>query len=125
MDLTEIVATQFDAAPFWEAARDGRLVVARCTACGFTHHYPRQFCPFCRADAVEMTEASGRGTIYSLSVSDRGETRHVLAYVTLAEGPTMMTRIVDAPADIAIGDAVTVDFQTREDGMAVPVFRKD
>ena len=73
---------------------------------------------------LELAPASGRGTIYSLSVTERPDHRRVVAYVTLEEGPTMMTRIIDAPQDIAIGDAVTVDFEASPDGLTVPVFRR-
>ena len=124
MNISDIADVQFDATPFWQAAKSRRLLVARCTACGEAHHYPREICPFCRADAVEMVSASGRGTIYSLSVSERPDHRRAVAYVTLEEGPTMMTRIIDAPENIAIGDAVTVDFEEHPDGLTVPVFRK-
>lgn len=124
MNIADIAEVQFDAAPFWEAAKAHRLLVARCNACGEAHYYPREICPFCRADDVELAPASGRGTIYSLSVTERPDHRRVVAYVTLEEGPTMMTRIIDAPETIAIGDAVTVDFEASPDGLTAPVFRR-
>ena len=55
---------------------------------------------------------------------ERPDHRRVVAYVTLEEGPTMMTRIIDAPENIAIGDAVTVDFEANPDGLTGPVFRR-
>jgi uncharacterized OB-fold protein len=48
----------------------------------------------------------------------------VMAYVTLAEGPTMMTNIVECdPATINIGDKVELVFRSSESGFAVPCFR--
>jgi uncharacterized OB-fold protein len=44
--------------------------------------------------------------------------------VTLAEGPTLMTRIVDAsPDSIAIGMPVQVQFQASDEGRMMPFFR--
>jgi uncharacterized OB-fold protein len=109
---------------FWDAARQGKLLVKRCTACGEAHWYPRALCPFCASDRTEWTEASGRGTIYSYSVFRRAPIPYAIAYVTLAEGPTMMTNIVDADLDaIRIGQAVRVTFKPTEDaGPPVPMF---
>ena len=123
MDIAEIADGNFDAAPYWDAAKKGQLVVARCTECNRAHHYPREACPFCRAAAIVFEPASGRGKIYSLTVSKRPDQTRVVAYVTLDEGPTLMTKIIDAPETITIGDPVHVDFEQHPDGMTVPVFR--
>ena len=106
-------------------AGEGRQVRRRreCTACGERHHYPRAICPFCGSDKTEWTEASGRGTVYSYSVFRRAPIPYAIAYVTLAEGPTMMTNIVDCDLDtIRIGQAVQVVFKASEDGPPVPMF---
>jgi len=109
--------------PFWEAAATGRLLVKRCTACGESHHYPRPLCPFCGSDRTEWREASGRGSVYSYSVMRRAPVPYALAYVTLDEGVTMMTNIVDCDLDaIRIGQAVRVVFKPTDDGPPVPMF---
>jgi uncharacterized protein len=109
---------------FWDAAAHGELLVKRCTACGEAHWYPRAICPFCGSDRTEWKEASGRGTIYSYSVFRRAPIPYAIAYVTLAEGPTMMTNIVDGDLDaIRIGQAVRVTFKPTENGgPPVPMF---
>ncbi|HMM77911.1 MAG TPA: Zn-ribbon domain-containing OB-fold protein [Gammaproteobacteria bacterium] len=110
-------------APYWAAAREGRLLLKRCRACGKTHYYPRALCPFCLADEGEWIEASGLGTIYSWSVERRAQPPYAIAFVTLAEGPTLMTNIVDCDLDgLAVGQRVRLAFDTR-DGRPVPVFR--
>src|SRR5271156_1086453 len=81
--------------PYWDAAANGKLLVKKCLACGRPHHYPRSICPHCFSDRTEWTTASGKGTIYSYSVMRRAEVPYVIAYVTLDEGTTMMTNIVD------------------------------
>ena len=109
--------------PFWNAAARGTLLLKRCTACGEPHWYPRAICPFCGSDRTEWRPASGRGTIYSYSVFRRAPIPYAIAYVTLAEGPTMMTNIVDCDLDaIRIGQAVRVAFKPTEGGPPVPMF---
>ena len=112
-----------ETAPFWEAAAAGRLLVKRCEACGELYHYPREACPFCGSDRTSWQEASGRGTIYSYSVFRRAPVPYAIAYVTLEEGPTMMTNIVDSDLDaIRIGQRVRVRFVPTDGGPPVPMF---
>jgi hypothetical protein len=110
--------------PYWEATAEGRLLIKRCTACGKPHFYPRAHCPFCGSAATEWVQASGRGVIYSYSVMRRAQVPYAIAYVTLEEGVTMMTSIVDADLDaLRIGRPVTVAFHPTDGGPPVPVFR--
>ena len=109
--------------PYWAAARAGRLLLMRCTACAKVHYYPRPFCPFCMSVETEWLEASGAGTVYSWSVERRATPPYAIAFVSLPEGPTILSNLVDCDLDtIAIGQAVTLVFETR-DGQPVPVFR--
>lgn len=115
---------QPDNAPFWQAAREGRLLVKACQDCGKVHWYPRALCPFCLGE-TEWKPASGSGTIYSYSVTRRaGPTPYCIAYVTLDEGVTMMTNIVDCDLDtVRVGQRVQVKFSpTAEGGAPVPTF---
>ena len=110
--------------PFWDAAGEGRLLVKTCTACGEAHHYPRPICPHCGSDRTEWKQASGRGTVYTYSVMRRAPVPYAIAYVTLAEGVTMMTNIVDCDLDsIRVGQAVQVVFKPTDGGPPVPMFR--
>jgi uncharacterized OB-fold protein len=109
---------------FWNAAREGRFLIPLCTACGKAHWYPRAICPFCASDTVEWRAASGKGTIYTFSVMRRVKEPYAIAHVTLAEGPTMLTNIVDCDFDkLAIGQAVAVVFKDTENGPPAPMFR--
>ncbi|HXA96248.1 MAG TPA: Zn-ribbon domain-containing OB-fold protein [Candidatus Dormibacteraeota bacterium] len=112
-----------ETAAFWEAAAKGRLLVKFCTACGKPHHYPRAICPFCNSDRTEWRDSAGRGTIYSFSVMRRASPPYVLAYVTLEEGVTMMTNLVDCDFDaLRIGQPVRVVFAPTDGGPPVPTF---
>ncbi len=113
-----------ETAPFWNAARERRFVVPVCIACGKPHWYPRAICPFCGGGKIEWRNASGKGAIYSFSVMRRAKEPYAIAYVTLAEGPTMLTNIVDCDFDkLAVGRQVAVVFQDTENGPPVPMFR--
>jgi len=109
--------------PFWEAATAGRLLIGTCKACGKPHYYPRALCPFCGSDATEWVAAGGRGVVYSYSVMRRLPVPYALAYVTLDEGVTMMTNVVDCDLDaIRIGQRVRLVFKPTEGGPPVPMF---
>ncbi len=109
---------------FWAAAREGRLLIKRCTACEKVHWYPRALCPFCGSERTQWTQSKGRGTVYSVSVTRRvGPVPYAIAYVTLDEGVTMMTNIVDCDLDaVRIGDKVELIFKPTDGGPPVPMF---
>ncbi len=116
-------ATTLETEPFWEAAADGRFVLPRCNACDEVIWYPRLFCPSCGSNDVSWFEASGNGTVYSFTVVERGQggwrehSPYVLAYIELAEGPRMLTNVIDVDPDtVAIDMPVTVRFDAGKDG---------
>ncbi|WP_269855641.1 Zn-ribbon domain-containing OB-fold protein [Streptomyces sp. RPT161] len=119
--------------PYWDAAAEGRLLIRRCRDCGVAHHYPREFCPGCWSEAVDWEEASGRATLYTWSVVHRNDlppfgnrVPYIAAVATLAEGPRIMTEVVDcAESDLRIGAELRVAFRTMADGgtCTIPVFR--
>jgi uncharacterized OB-fold protein len=110
--------------PYFEAASTGKLLIKQCTACAKVFFYPRPLCPFCLSDRTEWVEASGRGTVYTFSVTRRaGPIPYAIAFVTLEEGVTMMTNIVDCDLDeIRIGQPVKVVFKQTEGEWKVPCF---
>ncbi|MEV6115080.1 Zn-ribbon domain-containing OB-fold protein [Streptomyces sp. NPDC052109] len=113
---------------YWEAAAAGRLLIRRCAACGRAHHYPREFCPHCWSEEVTWEEASGRATLYTWSTVHRNDlppfgerTPYVAAVVDLAEGPRMMTQVVEcAAAQLRAGLPLRVTF-----AQGLPVFRPE
>jgi uncharacterized OB-fold protein len=111
--------------PFWDAAAGGRFIVPKCTACGRIHWYPRAICPFCFSDKTEWQPASGKGRIYSFSVMRRTPEPYTIAYVTLEEGTTMLTNIVDCDFDaLKVGQNVKLVFKPSEGGPPVPMFTR-
>lgn len=113
--------------PFWDAATEGTLLIKRCDACGEPHYYPRALCPFCLSADTRWEETAGTGTIYSLSTMRRGkDAPYTLAYVTLDEGPAVLTNIATENHDaLAIGQRVRVRFMPSEGGAPYPMFALD
>ncbi len=87
---------------FWEGCKLGELRLQRCRSCGEAYFPPRPFCPECAGRDVEVFTASGKATLYSYVINHRpradiGTEPHSIAVVTLAEGPRMMTNIINCP----------------------------
>lgn len=116
---------------YWEACGRGELYIQRCRACDTLRHYPRALCPSCLSEQVEWVECSGRGKVYTFTVTFqnqapgfRDQLPYVLAYVELDEGPRLLTNIVDCdPGSVEIGMAVQVAFDKLEEGIALPKFK--
>lgn len=109
---------------FWERCNARKLTYRHCNACEEAHYYPRTYCPFCFSDDTEAREASGKGTIYTYSVMRRVPEPYAIAFVTLAEGPTILSNIVDSDLDgLTIGQSVKLTFRHSVDGPLVPMFR--
>ncbi len=117
------IAENPEIAPMRRAADEGRLVFKRCRDCGKPHFYPRTICPFCMSDATEWQTASGKATLYTFSVMRRTEAPYAIAFVTLEEGVSMMTNIVDCDLDtLRIGQAMVLRWRHAEDRVPIPVF---
>jgi uncharacterized OB-fold protein len=116
---------------YWEACRRHELVLQRCGACNTLRYYPRAVCPQCMSSEVRWERMSGRGTVYTFTVTHqnqapgfREELPYVLAYVTLDEGVQMLTNVVGCPPDqVKIGMAVEVTFEDVNDEIAIPRFK--
>jgi uncharacterized OB-fold protein len=123
-------ATDWQTRGYWEGCGRGELVLQRCRDCGTVQHRPRGLCASCLSGAIEHFVASGRGTVYSYTVTHqngvpafRDACPYVLAYVDLEEGPRLMTNVVGCePDEVSIGMAVRADFVGTEDGLGVPRF---
>jgi uncharacterized OB-fold protein len=108
---------------FWDAATEKRFTLRRCLDCHRVHWYPRAVCPHCFSAHMQVESASGNGTIYSYSVMRRVPVPYAIAYVTLAEGPTMLTNITGCDLDtLRIGQPVRLMFVASENGTPVPMF---
>ena len=109
---------------YFEAAAQGKLLLKKCGDCGEVHHYPRGVCPFCLSTNLSWQEAKGTGTVYTYSVTRRGgPVPYCIAYVTLDEGVSMMTNIVDCDLDdVRVGQKVKLTFKKSAGGISIPMF---
>ncbi|MGA0839655.1 MAG: Zn-ribbon domain-containing OB-fold protein [Pseudomonadales bacterium] len=116
---------------YWEACNTGRLLLQNCVSCGHVQHYHRIMCSQCNAFELTDLEAIGTGTVKSFTVIRRAvsaafdaDVPYVVALVALAEGPVLMTNLVESPWEqIVIGAAVELTFERRSDTINLPQFR--
>lgn len=118
--------------PFWQAAKERRLVAPQCADCGAFRLPPTPFCPGCQSKAVNWVQLSGKATVYSFAIVHGipgiPELTLVPAVVDLPDAPgaRLVSNIIDiAPADVKIGMALRVDFSPITNGWMLPVFRPD
>ena len=90
--------------PFFEGAREHKLVLLRCDGCGTWRLPGRERCVDCWSEEASWAEASGRGTLYTYGIMHQryhpafaDVIPYNYALVELAEGPRLVTNIVDCP----------------------------
>jgi uncharacterized OB-fold protein len=115
---------------FWEACQRHELYLQRCRDCAALRYYPRALCPSCLSDRIEWVRASGKGTVYTFTVTYQNQAPgfrdalpYVMAYVELAEGVRMLTNIVGcAPDEVRIGMPVDLVFEDVTPSVTLPKF---
>jgi uncharacterized OB-fold protein/acyl dehydratase len=115
---------------FWfDAAREHRLVIQRCTACKQLRHPPAPCCPNCRSFDWDVIEATGRGTVHSFVVNHHPRTPgfeypHVVVLVDLDEGVRLIANVTGVQPDaVRIGQAVELAWLDADPELTLPVFR--
>ena len=119
-----------ESVPYWEAAKEHKLSLPRCNACGHYWFPPSASCPHCLSTDFAFTPVSGQGKVFSFVTFHRvyhpafeQEVPYVVALVELEEGPRLLTNIVGVPPDkVACEMTVKVVFDDVGDGVAVPKF---
>lgn len=121
---------------FWDAARAGRFVMAKCSDCGNLMAAPVSNCRICLGTDISWVQASGRGTVFTFIEYYRswipefeGSLPYVVAVVTLEEGPRMVLGMVtgangEDTSDtgvVQVGDPIEIVYQERADGFRVPM----
>ena len=115
-------------APFWEATKQGKFLMQRCTTCNQYVWTPQMLCRTCLTDTLEWTEALGRGTVYSYVILEKSavpaiSAPYAIAVVELEEGGRFFTSLVDVDVDdVTIGMPVEVAFED-VGPVALPFFR--
>ena len=120
-----------DSAPYWEGAKEKRLMIQKDRKSGKCFLYSRRLVPGVDDSQVEWVQASGRGTIYSFTVAHapagpafKEDLPYVIASIELDEGARILTNIVtDQPDSLRIGQPVEVLFDKVSDELTIPKFR--
>ena len=118
-------------APFFEAAKEGKLLLRHCNKCDRFLGYDRELCDNCFNYELDWKEASGKGTIYTFAIVHQvitpafaGEVPYNVTYVELAEGPRIKTNIVGTPnSEITMDAQVEAVFEDVGEGVFVPKFK--
>lgn len=116
--------------PFWDAAREGRIIVQKCETCGHTQHPPRPLCTNCWNDRLAWLQCSGEGEVYTYTVchwatmlSFKNDTPYIVAMVDLPEGVRLNGGIVNCPLDrIKVGLKVKASFASVTDEVTLVNF---
>lgn len=117
--------------PYWEAANENRFIIQKCSDCGKYNFIPRMVCPECFSENMDWVEASGKGTVYSYTTvlnnsptAFMNDIPYVVAIIRLAEGPQMLSNIVEAdPEQICCDMDVEVTFNRLNEDFNLPVWR--
>jgi len=118
--------------PYWDGARDGRLMLPWCEDCGKPHFHPRAICPHCGGARLQWRQASGRGRLHTHVINHKpakgfeDRVPYVIAVVELEEGPRLLTNIEiedPTPEKLPMDMALVVDFRVLNEKIALPVFR--
>ncbi len=117
--------------PFFEASRNGQLVVQKCDGCGALRFPPRRLCPNCLSRAASWTPVSGEGEVYSFIIMHRvyhpafaSQVPYAVATIKLKEGAKMLSNVIGIdPHQIRCGMPVKVSFEKLNDEVTLPMFR--
>lgn len=115
---------------FWEGCKRGELLLQRCRSCRESYFPPRSFCPRCASRDIEVFAASGQATLHSYVINfrprrDVGTQPHSIAVVQLAEGPRLMTNVVNCPQTpeaLQLDMPLRVLFQKESEDISLPMF---
>ena len=119
--------------PFWDAAREHRLVLQKCKTCGSFWFPPSQRCPHCLSAEHAWTEVAGTGRVFSFVIYHRlyhkgwqGELPYVVAVIELDEGPRLVSALTGCPVDrVACDMRVRVLFDDVTPDVTLPKFTCD
>lgn len=118
-------------APFYDGAREGRLMLQHCPSCNGWSFPVRERCPHCFAAGLQWRQASGRGTLYTFAIMHQvmnpgfaGAVPYNVSQIDLEEGVRMISNVVGVANDaLKIGMKLEAFFEDVGDGVSVPKFR--
>ena len=117
--------------PFFMGAKEHRLMIQHCSACGTATWPVKSRCPTCLSTDLTWMQASGQGTLYSFALMHQvyhpgfaAEVPYNIAEVDLEEGLRIISAIVGCTnAELHIGMALEVTFEDITSEISVPKFK--
>jgi uncharacterized protein len=117
--------------PFWDAAREHRLVLRRCNTCGTYQHPPYPSCEVCYQEEFSWVDAACRAVLFAYAVNRSAvpypflaDLPYVTAIVELAEGVRMISNIVECDHDaLRNGMELEVVFNDVSDEYTLPYWK--
>jgi len=118
-----------ETAHYWQGTKQGELRLQRCDDCENVYFPPRPFCPECACREVTEFVASGDATLYSYVINHMPHPAfdgpYAIAVVELAEGPRLMTNLVNVeqtPEALIIDSPYRVVFESLTEDISLPYF---
>lgn len=114
---------------WFDAAKEHRLMIQRCTKCGVLRHPPRPRCDKCGSYEWNGLEASGKGTVYSFVVMHYPQVPSFdyplpIGLIELEEGTRLVANLVEVePSDIKVGMAVELVWEDHDEELTLPAFK--
>jgi len=116
-------------APYWEAAKEGRLTYQRCPKCGNLPRKPGKLCGSCLEGELEWHDSTGRGRLYSWTVVWRPQhpaftVPYAPVVMAVEEGWWLMTSAIGCrPSDLEDGMELQVEFHPAGGDIWLPYAR--
>ena len=120
-----------DSYQFWEGAKQNKLFIQQSTKSKKYFFYSRSFSGVEANEPYEWEEASGKGIIYSFTISNIAggsefyinKTPYIIGIILLEEGVRLMSNIVDCDhSSVEIGKKVKVVFKKLNEDIIFPCF---
>jgi uncharacterized OB-fold protein len=118
-------------APFFDGAREGRLMLQHCPSCDAWSWPVRERCPHCFAAKLGWRQASGRGSLYTFTIMHQvmnpgfaSAVPYNVAQIDLVEGVRVTSNVVGVGNNaLRIGMPLEVVFEAVGDDVSIPKFR--
>jgi uncharacterized OB-fold protein len=117
--------------PYWDGAKQHKIMIQRCQTCGFYNHPPQFICMGCKDRSAELKweEIGGRGTIYSWFIHHdtqvggfEDKVPFLVAAIEMDASPGLLLRgnLINCPFDeVEIGMPVEVVWESASDEIEI------
>jgi uncharacterized protein len=115
---------------YWQFCAQEKLCFQRCKDCGLWRHIPRPMCAGCNSLDWQWVQSSGRGKIFSWTVTRAplhpafaAQVPYALVIVELEEGVRLISGLKNCDVDhLELGMPVEVVFERLAENIFMPYF---